>query len=115
MARGDKSKYTEKQKRQAEHIEEGVRKQRQVRRGSRTPRLGDGQRHDAWRQKTRWLRSGQDSQQNACKERWQVGWRRFSCSLQSRAFGLRKEGGASAQTKRGSLGFSHATTIYLEG
>ena len=34
MPRGDKSKYTDKQKRQAEHIEEGLRKTWRLRQGS---------------------------------------------------------------------------------
>jgi hypothetical protein len=41
MPRGDKSAYTEKQKRQAEHIEEGYRS-RGVRRRARTAGEADG-------------------------------------------------------------------------
>ena len=40
MARGDKSKYTDKQKRKAEHIEERLRGSRRSRRGSGAPGLG---------------------------------------------------------------------------
>jgi len=43
MPKGDKSKYTDKQKRQADHIQEGSEKKRRVRKGSRAPRLGDRQ------------------------------------------------------------------------
>ena len=47
LARGDKSKYTEKQKRQAEHIEEGY-EQRGV--SEDEARLGDRQQDDRRRQ-----------------------------------------------------------------
>ena len=42
MPRGDKSKYTDKQERKADHIAEGYKKRR-VRKGSGTPCLGDRQ------------------------------------------------------------------------
>ena len=41
MPRGEKSAYTEKQKRQAEHIEEGYERARRLGGRSRAPRLGD--------------------------------------------------------------------------
>ena len=43
MPQGDKSAYTDKQKRKAEHIEEGYEKRGVSGKGSRAPRLGDGQ------------------------------------------------------------------------
>ena len=42
MPRGDKSKYTDKQERKADHIAEGYEKGR-LREGSRAPRMGDRQ------------------------------------------------------------------------
>ena len=43
MPRGDKSKYTDKQERKADHIAEGYEKSGVRQEGSRAPRLGDRQ------------------------------------------------------------------------
>ena len=43
MPRGDKSKYTDKQERKADHIAEGYEQARRLGEGSRTTRLGDSQ------------------------------------------------------------------------
>ena len=43
MPRGDKSKYTDKQERKADHIAEGYEKQRRLGEGSRAARLGHRQ------------------------------------------------------------------------
>ena len=59
MPRGDKSSYTDKQKRKAEHIEEGYEERGVSREGSRAARLGDGQQGDRRRQEER-LRPRQD-------------------------------------------------------
>ena len=53
MPRGDKSSYTDKQKRQAEHIEEGY-ESRAYRRAKGAPCLGDGEHGNAWREEE-WL------------------------------------------------------------
>ena len=43
MPRGDKSKYTDKQERKAEHIEESYESRGRDGEGGRAPGLGDGQ------------------------------------------------------------------------
>ena len=53
MPRGDKSSYTDKQKRQAEHIEEGYEERGVSEEGGRTPRLGHGEQGDRRRQEER--------------------------------------------------------------
>jgi hypothetical protein len=49
MPRGDKSAYTDKQKRQAEHIEEGYEDRGRTGSRSGAPGLGHRERDDAWR------------------------------------------------------------------
>ena len=57
MPRGDKSAYTDKQKRQAEHIEEGY-ETGEFRERGRTPRLGHRQQGNRRREEVRqWPRS----------------------------------------------------------
>ena len=53
MPRGDKSAYTDKQKRRAEHIEEGYEKRGVGQGGSRAARLGHSERRDRRRQEER--------------------------------------------------------------
>ena len=52
MPRGDKSKYTDKQKRQAEHIEESY-ESRSTRKGGRRACVGDGEQRDGRRKQIR--------------------------------------------------------------
>ena len=53
MPRGDKSAYTDKQKRKAEHIEEGYREKGVSEGGSRKARLGHRQQGGRRRQQVR--------------------------------------------------------------
>jgi hypothetical protein len=62
MVRGDKSAYTDKQKRKAEHIEEGY-EHRGVGKDGRAARLGDGEQGKRRRQEKR---IGPRQDRNAC-------------------------------------------------
>lgn len=57
MPRGDKSKYTEKQKRKAEHIEEGY-KEQGVSEDEAERRVGHGEQDGSWRQAPGWFWTG---------------------------------------------------------
>jgi hypothetical protein len=59
MPRGDKSAYTSKQKRQAEHIEEGYERRGRLAERGRAPGLGDGEQGDRRREEER-LGTGQE-------------------------------------------------------
>ena len=50
MPRGDKSAYTDKQKRKAEHIEESYEKSRRRSGRSGAPRLGHREQGEWWRE-----------------------------------------------------------------
>jgi hypothetical protein len=67
MARGSKAKYTDKQKRKAEHIEEGYEKSGKSHKEAER-RLGYRQRDGQGRQETRRLRPRQEGQQGAGQE-----------------------------------------------
>ena len=98
MPRGDKSSYTDKQKRQAEHIEQGY-EQRGVSRDEAS-RLGDGQQGNSRRAEER-LGSRQDRGSLTVSQRrssWRKGIREPSCV---RAFAFGQEGRPDAQTARG--------------
>ena len=69
MARGSKSKYTSKQKRKAEHIEEGYEKRGVGLKRSSPARLSHGQQIERRRQKER-KRPGQKRQQSKLTQRW---------------------------------------------
>ena len=68
MPRGDKSSYTDKQKRQAEHIEEGY-ERRGVSEHEAEARLGDRQQGNSRRQEER-LRPGQEGRPLAIAQGW---------------------------------------------
>jgi hypothetical protein len=53
MPRGDKSSYTNKQKRKAEHIEEGYEHRGRSGKGGRATRVGDREQGDARRKEER--------------------------------------------------------------
>lgn len=72
MPRGDKSKYTDKQKRKAEHIEEGYESRGVFASRSRTTGLGHGQQGERWRQEER-LGSRQARQQSIIPQGRQIG------------------------------------------
>ena len=74
MPRGDKSKYTDKQKRKAEHIEEGYEERGVSEEGSRAPRLGDGQQGERRRQQVR-LRPRRARHQRLAKKGGRIGGR----------------------------------------
>jgi hypothetical protein len=91
MPRGDKSTYTDKQKRQAEHIEEGYEK-----RGvseDEAARLGYREQNDWWRQE-KWIGPGQEDQHGSCEERWPQGWCGLGGAVVRRALCLCEEGGS---------------------
>jgi hypothetical protein len=56
MPRGDKSKYTDKQERQAEHIEEGYEKRGTPRQRSQAPGLGHREQGPQGGREPRWRR-----------------------------------------------------------
>jgi hypothetical protein len=101
MPRGDKDKYTDKQKRKAEHIEEGYKDRGVCRRGGAAG-LGDGQQGFGRRQQVG-LGARQARQQRLGQER-RKGRRRSRCApFGLGTLGLGKEGRSHAQTARGAL------------
>ena len=60
MPQGDKSKYTDKQERKAEHIEQSYEKPRRSGEGGRAPRLGHGQQGRRRGKTARRIGPGQD-------------------------------------------------------
>ena len=87
MPRGDKSTYTDKQKRKAEHIEEGYEKRGVSAQGSRAPRLGHRQQGDRRRQEER-LRPRQDGKPRLVAQGRQAGRRRVRTAPRRRAIGI---------------------------
>ena len=92
MPRGDKSSYTDKQKRKAEHIEESYENRGVPEKGGRAPRLGD-------REQGRWGAATKADPDEArrtptFREKGRQGGRRCRC-LETRrgSFGIRQEGG----------------------
>ena len=75
MPRGDKSRYTEKQKRQAEKIEEGYEERGVSEKEAGTPRLGHSEQDDRRRQETRRVGARKNHQQRPGQKRRQVGRR----------------------------------------
>ena len=93
MPRGDKSKYTEKQKRKAEHIEEGLQASWRARRRSGTTGLGHGEQDGPWRGKAGriWIRQAEKHGRRHARaassvdERLRPGPRRASASARKAA------------------------------
>ena len=59
MSQGDKSKYTDKQKRKADHIADRLRRARQERRRGQKHRVGNGQQR-RWRRQSEAVRAAKN-------------------------------------------------------
>lgn len=100
MPRGDKSKYTDKQERKAEHIEASYEKRGVPKKGGRSARVGDGQQGRWRRQEARRIGARQDHRTSRREEGRQEGWRCVRCAPGDCAQGIREEGGGHAQASR---------------
>ena len=105
MPRGSKEKYTDKQKRQAEHIEDGYRGARGAGRRGGAASLGDRQRDDRRRQEAGWLRPRQEGEYGAGQEGRPPGRGGGEEAFGCRAVGLGEEGGSdSGSQQAGPIG-----------
>jgi len=98
MARGSKE-CTERQKRQAEHIEEGYEERGGQWARGRAARLGDRQQDDRRRQKIR-LGSRQAHEQGAGAQRRPAGRRRFRRAPARGAIGGEKSGARAGEAEK---------------
>ncbi len=102
MPRGDKSKYTDKQKRQAEHIAEGYEDRGVPEQRGQAAGVGHGEQGDRGRQQVR-QRPGQARyqglQQEGRRDRRQEGRGRLGRALARAAFRLGEEGGRDPQAQ----------------
>ena len=97
MPQGDKSSYTDKQKRKAEHRGK-LREARYLEGRGRAPRLGDRQQDDRRRQEKR-FRAWQAHQQRACQARWEKRRRRLGQPLRDGNAFMRRRCISSAITE----------------
>ena len=100
MPRGDKSKYTDKQERKAEHIAEGYEKKGVSTKEAEGRRLGDGQQGRWRRQEDRRVRARQDDRPSGRQERGQKGRGGFSRAAGGGPQEIREEGRCDAQAPR---------------
>ena len=103
MPRGDKSSYTDKQKRQAEHIEEGYEKRGILGPRGRTPRLGHGEQGNPWRQEER-LRPRQARRPRAVAQGRPPGRTRVGEPVGGGPFALGQKGSRDPQAARLPVG-----------
>jgi hypothetical protein len=97
MPQGDKDKYTDKQKRKAEHIEEGY-EQRGVGKKEATARLGDRQQGNRRRQQ-KWLGARRQGHQRLGEEGRPDRRQGRGPPARGRAIPLGEEGGGDAEAQ----------------
>ena len=102
MPRGDKSAYTDKQKRQAEHIEEGYEKRGVPKDEAEARAWATVNKETGGGQEER-LRSWPAGEPRARQEGWQGRWRRLGRPHARAALRSGPQGGRDAQAQRGVL------------
>jgi hypothetical protein len=99
MPRGDKSSYSDKQKRMAEHIEEGYEK-RGVSDNEAERRAWATVNKETHGGKKERFRARERRRPFAVSQGWKARWRGLSPSLRRRSFRLREKGRQNAQDAR---------------
>ena len=102
MPRGDKSSYTGKQKRQAEHIEEGYEKRGVGKKEAGAAGLGNRQQGNGRRQEER-VGPRQEGQSRLIAQGRPIGWTRIGAEIGRGPFALGAQGGNDPQAARRAL------------
>ena len=100
MPRGDKSKYTDKQERKADHIAESYESRGVSGEGGGATRLGHRQQGRRWRQGARRLGPRQIDRPSRRAPRRPDRRRRFGRSTARRSIGRGQEGGGHKEAER---------------